>query len=252
MRFITLHNPVGQSIVIRAQRVRQASGFHFRIIKFEGTNAVACKNEGNAMRNIIIKISWLSVFVLGLGFVIHRISEPSRSYLLYDELLSATSRDDLTGIKLALAKGADVNGKPFSIEDGDTAVSPLVVAARSGSLTATKYLLSKGADPSLCDAFGTTPLVAATRHDNNDILLLLIQHGAVVNDDAGGSSALWAAAVDGHIDATRTLLNHGANPLTSYRISNNKYKTVHEIAVESEHVEVAKIIDQKVSNNRLK
>ena len=109
--------------------------------------------------------------------------------------------------------------------------TPLMYAARQGSMDSAKALLEAGANPNLTDPDGTTALVIAIINAHFDLAAIMVEKGADPNiADTSGMAALYAA-VDMHtlgpmlsrpgpkvtdkLDAAAlvpVLLKHGANP----------------------------------------
>jgi ankyrin repeat protein len=159
-------------------------------------------------------------------------------------LMVASSRDYPELVEQLIRRGADVNLKRYS---GDT---PLIFAARSGSVKTVKALLSAGADPNTQvqspHAGEITPLNSAINTDNPnrievvriligakaevnmkapfvisplmhsvrdlELVKLLITSGADVNQkNFRGTTALMIAAGDGEVSVVRYLLEKGAD-----------------------------------------
>jgi len=77
--------------------------------------------------------------------------------------------------------------------------TPLLFAAREGSLDVAKVLVEAGADPNLQDPDLVSPTVTAIVNGHYDVAAYLVEHGADVNlADRWGRAALWAA-VDMHV-----------------------------------------------------
>jgi ankyrin repeat protein len=77
-------------------------------------------------------------------------------------------------------------------------MTALMLAARQGSLGASRVLTEKGADLNLTDPDGTSALVLAIINGHNDVAALLTDRGADPNiADSSGMAALYAA-VDMH------------------------------------------------------
>jgi ankyrin repeat protein len=109
--------------------------------------------------------------------------------------------------------------------------TPLMYAARQGSIESTKALMEAGANPNLTDPDGTTALVIAIINAHFDLAAVMLEKGADPNiTDTSGMAALYAA-VDMHtlgpmlsrpgpkvtdkLDAAAlvpVLLKHGADP----------------------------------------
>jgi uncharacterized protein len=93
---------------------------------------------------------------------------------------------------------------------GETAL--IIAISRTDDLW-TKFLLGKGANPSLANANGDTPLIAAARVGYTEAIELLLALGAKV--DVGnkmGETPLIVAVQQRQLDAVKLLLAKGADP----------------------------------------
>jgi ankyrin repeat protein len=107
-------------------------------------------------------------------------------------------------------------------------LTPLVYAARAGSIDAARVLLEAGADVNQVSRYGWSPLLAATQNRNYQMGKFLIEHGADVNiANKGGWTPLYLATdnrnLEGgdyptrtpdmdHLAYLRLLLDAGADP----------------------------------------
>src|ERR1035438_3521145 len=166
-------------------------------------------------------------------------------------LMSAASENHPAAAKLLIQHGADVNARStkliyakdrFGLEGVVTVLphgswTPLMYAARQGSLGAARVLAENGADLNLTDPDGTTALLLAIINSHYDTAALLLLKGADPNlADSTGMGALYAAVdmstlgevygrparpqVSGDttaLDLIKLLLNHGANPNAQLR-----------------------------------
>ena len=111
---------------------------------------------------------------------------------------------------------------------GSGGLTPLVFAAREGSLDAAKVLLDAGADVNQTTEYGWTPLLVATNNRNYKLGAYLLEHGANPNvANKGGWTPLYLATdnrnIEGgdypvpkpdmdHLEYITLLLNKGADP----------------------------------------
>jgi ankyrin repeat protein len=161
-------------------------------------------------------------------------------------LMWAASENHPDAAKLLIDHGADVNARSnklnyakdrFGLEGVITILphgswTPLMYAAREGSLGAARVLADNGASLNLVDPDGTTALILAIINSHYDTAALLLIKGADPNlADSTGMAALYAAVdmstlgevygrparqpVSGDtsaLDLIKLLLSHGANP----------------------------------------
>jgi ankyrin repeat protein len=80
-------------------------------------------------------------------------------------------------------------------------LTPLVYAARSGSIDSARVLLEAGADVNQVTRYGWTALLAATQNQNYQLGKFLIEHGADVNiANKGGWTPLYLATDNRNIE----------------------------------------------------
>jgi ankyrin repeat protein len=102
-----------------------------------------------------------------------------------------------------------------ALNDG---ITPLLLAAASGSAMAVQTLLDKGADPNAATISGETPLDAAAAAGYLPSLQKLLGRGAKVNtQDVSGGTPLINAVLQGHTDVVKALLNAGAGVKGTWR-----------------------------------
>ncbi len=123
-------------------------------------------------------------------------------------LMWAASENHPDAERVLIAHGADVNARSneleyskdrFGLEGVMTILprghwTPLMYAARQGSLAAARVLVEAHADPNLTDPDGTTALVLAIINAHYDAAAMLLDKGADPNiADTAGMAALYAA-----------------------------------------------------------
>jgi ankyrin repeat protein len=110
-------------------------------------------------------------------------------------------------------------------------LTPLLFAARQGSVEAARMLVDQKADPNLGDPNGNTPMIVAIMNGNFDVAVALLEKGANPNGVDGSGRTPLFAAVDMHklewlfsrptpktsgrlesTDLVKMLLDKGADP----------------------------------------
>lgn len=160
-------------------------------------------------------------------------------------LIWAVQENHPEAAQVLIAHGAEVNGRTdaikrekdrFGLEGVLTILphgdwTPLMYAARQGSLEAAQTLVKAGADVNAADPDGATALMVAIINGHYDTAAMLADKGANPNiTDAAGMGALYAAVdmntlgevfgrPDRHspdkcsaVDLMKVLLAHGADP----------------------------------------
>lgn len=148
------------------------------------------------------------IFRLGLAFTL--LAAGACAQRAEPPLAQAAARNDVTAIRRLLADGHTAD------EHGDS-WTPLIWAARSGSLDAITALLDAGADVDLPgptgDDWDATPLQHAILARQIAAVRLLLDRGADLNRSAGRSlTPLFLAAGDTDPAILKLLLAHGADP----------------------------------------
>jgi ankyrin repeat protein len=89
-------------------------------------------------------------------------------------------------------------------------------ACGMGRAPVVSLLVERGADPTLTDGAGSTPLMIVSRNGYLEIVCLLLAHPSVKRSidrrDHDGETALWGACYGGHGGILRALLESGADP----------------------------------------
>jgi uncharacterized protein len=90
--------------------------------------------------------------------------------------------------------------------------TPLLFAAREGTVESARLLIAAGANPNDASTDGTEALVVAAHSDNAPVAMYLLDHGADPNLAGAGYAALHAAVLRGNVALVKALLEHKANP----------------------------------------
>jgi uncharacterized protein len=128
----------------------------------------------------------------------------------------AAFRADVELARLLIDSGADVNAKTRNGE-----LTPLFLAAKSGSAPIIELLLKAGVDPGLPDVNGTTALMYAAISGKPDAAAVLLDHGAnpEARDITNGQTALMFAAASGRAAVIEMLASRGADPNVVTKVS---------------------------------
>lgn len=131
-------------------------------------------------------------------------------------LRTAAAQGHLHCLQVLLANGAEVDSLDVKAQ------TPLFMAVSAKHLDCVAALLKAGADPNGSPHNNCSPVLTAAREGDVAILRELLYHGAEVDvkpkipDWASNATAcrgpLYISAVYGHMDCSRLLLQHGANP----------------------------------------
>jgi ankyrin repeat protein len=121
-------------------------------------------------------------------------------------LNAAESGDHVAAMRLATAKGANVNATDA---DGSTAI---MYAAANDDLELVRALIKAGANVKLKSQLGTSALTEAAIIGSAPIIDALLKAGADANfKTPDGETPLMAAARSGKVDAAKALLDAGAD-----------------------------------------
>src|SRR5262245_25539649 len=122
-----------------------------------------------------------------------------------DRLYSAIRANDLRQIKTLLDEGISAKA------EGPDGITPLMVAAETGSLDAMKMLIDRGADVNARNTYGSTALMWSVTDLKK--FRLLLDHGADVNVAArrGRTALIIASFANPSAEVVRMLLAKGAN-----------------------------------------
>lgn len=134
-------------------------------------------------------------------------------------LPAAAARGDLETVKDMVEDGVDIDAKEVKL--GGTALHE---ASAAGYAELVSFLLENGADPTVKDKKGETPLFRAARNGHNEVMKVYVEKlGAKLRTEAdpqkvdvhcnpAGSTLLLPAAWGGHADVVQSLLAAGVDP----------------------------------------
>jgi ankyrin repeat protein len=140
----------------------------------------------------------------------------------------AKQRQDV--VRLLLAHGADVHARSRPVDDyvirdkggakarlaGETiqrgGSTPLLFAARLGSVESARILLDAGAGVNDTAPDGTSALLMAAYSGHVELAEFLLDRGAKPDAETAGYTALHITALTGDMELVKALLAHGANP----------------------------------------
>jgi len=159
-------------------------------------------------------------------------------------LADAAMKRDVPAVRALLAQKVDVNAPGT---DGTPALHWFV---RVSDVESAKLLIGAGANPTLANRLGVTPLALASANGDTAMMRLLIEAGANVNDvDIAGETMLMAAARAGTVDAVTLLLDRGATVDTKDRSSQG---TALMVAVRENQPAVVKLLIERGAYVNLK
>ncbi|WP_063673142.1 ankyrin repeat domain-containing protein [Dyella thiooxydans] len=125
-------------------------------------------------------------------------------------LLLAALLPDIRLLRALISRGADVN----RAQGGLTALLAATRDSLSGRAEAVMTLISNGADPTVSDADGNTPLHGAVLSEEPIVAAMLLDAGADLNaPNRAGLTPLAAACRAANWTLARFLLERGAKPL---------------------------------------
>ena len=140
--------------------------------------------------------------------------------------------------EITIKYGININAMTY-IKCRETTV--LIEAVGTNQVAVTRLLLERGADPSLGDRHGVTPLIAAAVDDYLPLLLMLIEAKAEVDsaEPVYGCTAFHYVCMEGNADCAEALVRAGCD--TSLRTKDGK--TGREIAQQMGHTAVLERLD---------
>ncbi|KXH39277.1 hypothetical protein CNYM01_04244 [Colletotrichum nymphaeae SA-01] len=151
----------------------------------------------------------------------------------------ASSAGNLQISQILLDAGADCS---ISNEAGST---PLIEATHQGALDVVKLLLERGADHKASNNDKWTALNLASHHGYPAIVMLLLQQGADISSaNAFGWSPLNAASYHGNLEVVKLLLQEGATVSQTNHDARSPRSPIHWASVRGHH-EIVEILLEK-------
>jgi ankyrin repeat protein len=153
---------------------------------------------------------------------------------------AALSRGYLKTAKILYERGAEVD-----VQGSDNR-TPLRAASRSGHLEIVQWLLSCGANSTVRDEeYGLTPLHVAAIWGHVEVSRLLLQYKADIHaHDKEGQTSLHGAALHSEVNVARLLLEHGAD----VNARDNRRITPLHLASENGNLDVARLLVEHGAN----
>jgi ankyrin repeat protein len=126
--------------------------------------------------------------------------------------LNARSATRSLVVNTGIQAGSGGYNPPGQADHEEGGFTPLLFAARRGSVTSAKLLIEAGANVNDPAANGASPLVIAVHSGNGEVARLLLDTGADPDAAGAGYTALHAAVLRGDTETLQALLAHKANP----------------------------------------
>jgi len=161
--------------------------------------------------NVLLKSSLCIILFAGCATL-------NSNTIANNNLLRSVERNDVSGVKLALNNGADVNARNMQ------GYPALIIASGANYIDLLKILIKKGADVNIRETeeryrMGLTPLLVASSAGNCDVAKILLDNGADVQKKSFvGMSAIMCTFFNKRISQHKKneiaglLITHGASP----------------------------------------
>ena len=124
--------------------------------------------------------------------------------------------------------GADLEARDSNMD------TPLLLAARTGHISATEFLLQRRANVNARDSMGRNALIHAVKSKNLDLVTTMMVYNSDMNmrDKEWGWTPLHYAASSGSIEICADIIDQGGNV---YAVSTKGKSTALDVAVANEH-----------------
>mmetsp|Transcript_18918 Transcript_18918/g.28542 ORF Transcript_18918/g.28542 Transcript_18918/m.28542 type:complete len:340 (+) Transcript_18918:89-1108(+) len=179
--------------------------------------------------------------------------EEAKRHNVVEELMSASNRSGDTPLNISIASDPSVvalihlllihASEKVVNTPNKKCLTPLLVACERDNDMATKKLLDKKADVTICDATGASPLAVASFCGSMDVLKVLLdlkQSKLLELSNKNGCTPLWLAARSGRQDVAAILLEAGADPT----IKNNDGLSPLDVATKYERQEIFDLLNK--------
>jgi ankyrin len=170
---------------------------------------------------------------------------PALAYAAGSDAADAAQRKDIAALRAMVSRKVDVNAPQA---DGTTA---LHWAAHYNDVEAVQLLLKVGANPSMSNRFGASPLSAAAISGNAQLVKVLLDAGADAKavSTLDGETVLMSAARSGSVEAVRLLLDRGADVNARERY---KGQTALMWAASERHAPIVKLLLERGADWRVR
>ena len=122
------------------------------------------------------------------------------------------ARSNVSRVFVASGLKGELRGTSAGFDYDRGGFTPLLFAARQGSIETARLLLVAGAEVDDAAADGASPLVVASLSGHGKLGAFLLENGADPNAAGAGYTALHAAVLRGDLELVEALVARGANP----------------------------------------
>ncbi|MCB1144700.1 MAG: ankyrin repeat domain-containing protein, partial [Leptospiraceae bacterium] len=160
------------------------------------------------------------------------------------DLIDASLKGDLVGVKAALKAGANVDARtgkvvifsPLRVNDYSDA-TPLIIASGNGKIEIVKFLIQNNADVNSRSTYGDSPLHYASINGHLEIVKILIQNNANINAKNNlDQTSLHASVKGGQLEIVKILIKSNVD----YNF--NKGKSIYVSALEGQNIEIFNLL----------